>query len=531
MMQTGIFGVLRVDETKAAVNGGLEPSGWPAPAITRDYRALFDAIDEGFCIIEMKFDEAHAPIDFLFCEVNRTFERQTGLLNAVGRSVRDVVPGLEQRWFEVYGEVALTRQPRRFVEEAETMRRWFDVYAFPMGPESSHEVAIVFKDITPERLALLELRENDRLKDEFLAMLAHELRNPMVPIQASLYQLRQSPDPDTVRRSADVIDRQMGQLVRLVDDLMEVSRVTRGKVALRSEPLELQYALHNAIEAVIPMLQKTRIQLTTALPDEPVWVDGDAVRLTQVFTNLLNNAIKYNPTGSAVQLSLTKDEQRVEVSVADDGLGLPADRLDHVFELFAQLGPRGASVDAGLGIGLTLVRTLVEMHGGSVHAESEGLGQGSRFIVRLPRLKGEGRRKLPEQHHGGALDALRVLVVDDNREVAESFSDWLQVQGAKVRTCPDGQSALDIAGLWQPHVVMLDLGLPGMDGWEVARRLRSDPEGLSRLLVAISGWGQPADVERSQRAGFDEHFTKPPPLARLQAVMAEHRARLTSELD
>ncbi len=520
------------DRSAAAGQESQQTAGWPASATTRNYRALFDAIDEGFCIIEMIFDEANRPIDYLFCEVNRTFELQTGLLDPVGRTARKLIPGLEERWFQTYGEVALTRLPKRFIEEAVTLRRWFDVYAFPMGPEGSREVAIVFKDITTERLALAELRENDRLKDEFLAVLAHELRNPMVPIQTSLYQLRQSPDAGTVRRAADVIDRQMGQLVRLVDDLMEVSRVTRGKVALRSEPIELQYPLHAAIEAVLPMLQTTGISLSRLLPDEPVMVDGDAVRLTQVFTNLLNNAIKYSPAGSAVTLSLALEEASVVVAVADSGMGLPADRLDHVFQMFAQLGPRGVSADAGLGIGLTLVRTLVEMHGGSVCAESEGLGLGSRFIVRLPRWQGTlpaPRRALPQV--AGVLDGLRVMVVDDNREIADSFADWLQSQGAMTRTCQDGRVALETASFWQPHVVMLDLGLPGLDGWEIARRLRADPDGLSRLLVAISGWGQPGDVERSRRAGFDDHFTKPPSLTRLQAILSEHRERMLADVD
>lgn len=522
------------DRSATAGQESQQTLDWPAPPVVRDYRALFDAIDEGFCIVEMIFDEANVPIDYRFCEVNRTFELQTGLINPVGHTARELVPGLEARWFRTYGDVALTRQPKRFVEGSDAMRRWFDVYAFPMGPEDSHEIAIVFKDITSERLALMELRENDRLKDEFLAMLAHELRNPMVPIQASLYQLRQSPDADTAQRAADVIDRQMAQLIRLVDDLMEVSRVTRGKVALRAEPFELQYALHGAIEAVIPMLEKTGTMLSTALPDQPVLVDGDAVRLTQVFTNLLNNAIKYSPAGRTVKLSLAQVDESVVVTVADEGMGIPADRLDHVFEMFAQLGARGTSMDAGLGIGLTLVRTLVEMHGGSVRAESDGLDRGSRFIVQLPRLQGDvasvANAPSPEENVG-VLAGLRVLVVDDNQEIAESFSDWLQAQGAVVRTSMDGQSALDIAGFWDPHVAMLDLGMPEMDGWEIAKRLRVAPDGLSRLLIAISGWGQETDVARSRRAGFDEHFTKPPALAKLLAVLVEHRGRIFPAAD
>ena len=309
------------DRSAKAGQASQQTLDWPAPPVVRDYRALFDAIDEGFCIVEMIFDEANVPIDYRFCEVNRTFELQTGLINPVGHTARELVPGLEARWFRTYGDVALTRQPKRFVEGSDAMRRWFDVYAFPMGPEDSHEIAIVFKDITSERLALMELRENDRLKDEFLAMLAHELRNPMVPIQASLYQLRQSPDADTAQRAADVIDRQMAQLIRLVDDLMEVSRVTRGKVALRAEPFELQYALHGAIEAVIPMLEKTGTMLSTALPDQPVLVDGDAVRLTQVFTNLLNNAIKYSPEGGRVDVAVESSDAGVSLLVQDSVAG------------------------------------------------------------------------------------------------------------------------------------------------------------------------------------------------------------------
>ena len=518
-----------MDENVVDAGPNPGPARWPAPAVARDYRALFDSIDEGFCIIELIFDEAGEPIDYRLCEVNRTFEKQTGLTNAAGRTARELVPGLEARWFQVYGEVARSRQPRRFVEGSDVMRRWFDVYAFPMGGEDSREVAVVFKDITTERMALSELRENDRLKDEFLAMLAHELRNPMVPIQASLYQLRQSCDAATVRRVADVIDRQVGQLARLVDDLTEVSRVTRGKVGLRLAPLELQYALHVAIEAVMPMLGQAGIELATRIPDAPVMVEGDAVRLSQVFTNLLNNAIKYSPRGSTITLSLAREGDDAVAVVSDEGIGMPADRLDHVFEMFAQLGPRRASLEAGLGIGLTLVRTLVEMHGGSVRAESEGPGRGSRLIVRLPCLKMELEPVMPaslQESDIGLLEGLRVMVVDDNRDIAESFADWLQFQGAGVRTFPEGRAALEAAALWDPHVVMLDLGLPGLDGWQVARGLRAAPDGASRLLIAISGWGQPADIERSRRAGFDEHFIKPPPLGRLQEILVLHRRQV-----
>ena len=492
---------------------------------TRNYRALFDAIDEGFCIVEMIF-EGDQAVDYRFLEVNRTFERQTGLVDAVGRTALELVPTLESRWPRLYGEVALSGEPRRFMQGSDAMARWFDVYAFRIGGEGSREVAIVFKDVSTERLALSELREKDRLKDEFLAMLAHELRNPMVPIQASVYLLRESPDAQTAHRVADTIERQMNQLVRLVDDLMEVSRVTRGKVALRTAPFALQEAIDAAAEATSPTFQSSGHRLVLDLPADPVMVDGDAVRLTQVFTNLLNNAAKYSPPGSEVRASMETLGEEVIVSVRDQGIGLPPERLEQVFELFAQLGRRGGSADGGLGIGLTLVRTLVQMHGGSVKAESAGEGKGATFTVRLPRLPAAGSTTEGPKDGSGNLSGLRVLLVDDNRDILDVFSDWLQAFGAQVRECGDGEAALAIAAEWQPQVVMLDLGMPGITGWETATRLREAPGGAQRLLVAISGWGQPQDIERSSRAGFDAHFTKPPPMARLHALLVAHQARI-----
>lgn len=503
------------------------PHGETLPG-SRNYRALFDAIDEGFCIIEMIYGDDGQGVDYRFLEVNRMFEVQTGLVDPVGRTARELVPGLEDRWPRIYGQVALSGQPQRFTEGSDAMGRWFDVYAFCMDPEARREVAIVFKDVSTERMALNDLREKDRLKDEFLAMLAHELRNPMVPIQAALYQLREAPDSDQARRVAATIDRQMQQLVRLVDDLMEVSRVTRGKLALHSEPLELQYVLDTAAEATAPTLAHWRDVLSLTLPPEPVMVEGDAVRLTQVFTNLLNNAVKYSPKGSRIAMALCVEGEDAVVTVTDEGIGLPPDRLEYIFELFSQLGDKGATVEGGLGIGLTLVRSLVQLHGGSVVAESDGPGQGSRFIVRLPvlRASAQGRDVVADVQASGMLEGLRVLMVDDHREIRDVFVEWLLALGAEVRECTDGESALRVAASWQPHAVILDLGMPGISGWEAARRMRVSglPEPL--LLIAVSGWGQPSDIERSRRAGFDEHFTKPPPMARLHAALAGHRQRL-----
>jgi signal transduction histidine kinase/ActR/RegA family two-component response regulator len=365
------------------------------------------------------------------------------------------------------------------------------------------------------------LKEADRRKDEFLAILAHELRNPLAPIRNSLHILRLASTDDTsAGRVADILDRQVDHMVRLVDDLLEVSRITRGKIELRREPIELVDVLQSAFETSRPLLEAAGHEFTMTIPPNRLVVDADAVRLAQVFANLLNNAAKYTDAGGQIRLTVVPEGRVVAITVRDTGIGIPADMLPHVFELFAQVDHHASRSPGGLGIGLTLVRSLVEMHGGTVHARSGGAGHGSEFIVRLPLapVQPVRRSKKPNDVHS-AIAQRRVLVVDDNRDAAESLGMLLTLLGADVQVEFSGPAALDAIAASRPSVVLLDIGMPGMSGLEVARRVRQQPELNAVKLIALTGWGQEEDRRRSEMAGFDRHLVKPIAFEELEALL------------
>lgn len=366
------------------------------------------------------------------------------------------------------------------------------------------------------------LRENDRRKDEFLATLAHELRNPLAPIRNSLHILRLTSGGEPASEQVcDTIERQVGHLVRLVDDLLEVSRITRGKVELRLEPVEIAAVIRSAVEASRPLIDASDHQLAISLPSEPLVVQGDSVRLSQVFANLLNNASKYMNRGGQIWLSVRRIDGEVQVSVRDTGVGIEPGMLEHIFKMFAQVDRSKRQAQGGLGIGLTLVKSLVEMHGGSVEARSEGLDRGSEFLIRLPLCKTANvvQRSAPSVRES-TLPSLRVLVVDDNRDAATTLGMLLKLLGADVLIVNDGLSALEAVNSYQPAVVFLDIGMPGMDGNEVARRIREQPEHQHLTLVALTGWGQQEDRRLSSESGFDHHMLKPADIATLKKLFA-----------
>jgi PAS domain S-box-containing protein len=369
-----------------------------------------------------------------------------------------------------------------------------------------------------------ELSDADRRKDEFLATLAHELRNPLAPITNALEILRlKDPADAETRWTRDVIDRQVRQMTRLVDDLLDVARITRGKIQLRVERVALAGIVHGAIEAARPFIESSGHTLDVTLPSEPVWLDADATRLTQVLLNLINNAAKYTPRGGriAVEASVSADEARV--AVRDNGIGIAGEHLAHVFEMFSQVAPALERSQGGLGIGLALARGLVELHGGHIAAHSAGAGRGSEFVVRLPLAESQA---VPAPAAGTApvVARQRVLVVDDNRDAADSLAIMLQLSGNEVMTTHDGDSALAQRDAFDPDVVLLDIGMPGMNGYEVARRWREGAGGMRALIVALTGWGQEDDKRRAVEAGFDHHLTKPVDPERLLAVLHAHKA-------
>ncbi|MGB4335540.1 MAG: PAS domain S-box protein [Chromatiaceae bacterium] len=371
---------------------------------------------------------------------------------------------------------------------------------------------LVAHDITGLKHSEEALREADRRKDEFLATLAHELRNPLAPIRSAVEILKlKAPDDPTLQAVHGLIDRQLRHLVRLVDDLLDVSRITRGRLQLRRERVALAEVLEQALEASRPHVECAGHDLSVTLPPVPVYLDADPVRLAQVFLNLIHNACKYTNPGGQIRVSAELDGPEVVVTVADTGIGVPPEDLVRLFETFAQLGPTGERAQGGLGIGLSLARGLVEMHGGSIEARSEGPGKGTQLVVRLPTLPG-GSAAQPAPAPAAAVQpaaARRVLVVDDHRDVVESLALLLRATGYQVEIAHDGLEAIEAAGRYRPDLVLLDIGMPKLDGYATCRRIREHPWGRDMTIVALTGWGQEDDQRRTREAGFDGHLVKP----------------------
>jgi PAS domain S-box-containing protein len=730
------------------------------------YRALFDTMDQGVCVCEMLLDAQGHPVDYRFLEVNHLFAEMTGLQDAVGKTAREMVPNLEAHWFELYGRVALTGEPARFVNGSEAMGRWFEVAAFRVGPPAEHTFAILFTDITQrrrteealreaqerfrtfadtapamlwvtepdgscsflsrgwfeftgqdehnglgfgwldavhpddretvrvsflqasnarvpyayehrlrtaaggyrwvidaghprvsadgvflgftgsvididdrkraeerldmvvnsseigvwycdlpfdeliwnvkvkehfglppdarvtidtfyerlhpddrertrqaieesiarhtsydieyrtvapdgrqkwiraigrttyqddrpirfdgitidvtERLMQAEaLREADRLKDEFLATLAHELRNPLAPLRNGLEIMKLAAhDAASVERARAMMERQLGQMVRLVDDLLDVSRISKGKLTLRRERVALATVLHSAVETSRPLFDASRHELSLSLPDTPVYVDADVTRLSQVFANLLNNAAKYTPPGGRIEIRVTVAGEQVVVAIRDDGIGISREMLPRIFEMFTQVRQAGGTGETGLGLGLTIVERLVRMHGGTVEARSEGERRGSEFVVTLPRFGATSSTEAGPAERERAPAARRILVVDDNHDSALTLAMMLELMGHETETAHDGHAALAAADRYRPDTILLDIGMPDLSGYEVAALLRQQAWAKDMILIALTGWGQDRDKERSREAGFDFHLVKPVEPRTLQAMLA-----------
>ncbi len=368
------------------------------------------------------------------------------------------------------------------------------------------------------------LKEADRHKDEFLAVLAHELRNPLAPIRNAVEIMRRSAltDPQ-LAWSRDVIERQVKHLTRLVDDLLDVSRITRGNINLSREAVAVTTIVARAIETIQPLIAEQRHELTVDVQEESLEVEGDLTRLTQVLGNLLNNAAKYTDPGGSIALSVRRISTDVEIRVRDNGIGIPPELLPRLFQLFTQVDGAAHRAQGGLGIGLALVRQLIQMHGGSVTAYSQGPGHGSEFLIRLPlrmRVYREAsvRPEAPPAEAGRR--GHRILLADDNRDALDSLATLLQCDGHEVHTAGDGAEALEVAALCHPDVVLLDIGMPKLDGYEVARRIRAEPWGKHAVLIALTGWGQDEDRRRSRDVGFDSHLVKPLDPEALSALLA-----------
>jgi two-component system CheB/CheR fusion protein len=392
--------------------------------------------------------------------------------------------------------------------------------------EAGHAMRFVgvVVDVTDEKRAIESLREADRRKDEFLAMLAHELRNPLAPVRNALSILKlKSPASPEQQWARDLIDRQMQQMTRMIDDLLDVNRIRRGKIELKREHLELEKAVQSAVEASRPLIDQYGHELTVTLPPEPIIVDADLARLAQVFCNLLNNAARYTPRGGRIAIGAETEGTSVLVRIRDNGIGIPPEMQPNVFDMFMQVDRSLERARGGLGIGLTLVKQLVVLHGGAVEVRSEGLGKGCEFVVRLPLPQDLPERAAPVATlHVPSIPTAghRILIVDDNKDSVESLGMLLRMMGNQTRTAHDGIEGLTIAREYRPDVVLMDIGLPGLNGYDAARAIRKEPWGADMMLVALTGWGQDSDRRRSKAAGFDYHLVKPVTLEALMSVLS-----------
>ncbi len=497
---------------------------------------VIDRCPTGFYIVDANFCISHINAD----EQARAFRN---VQPAIGRRLDDAMrvlwpEPLATELIAIFRHTLDTGEPycspglmsaRADLETVETYEWQLDRIAMPDG---TYGVVCYFYDTTRLREAETQARaladqlrqysadlsDADRRKNEFLATLAHELRNPLAPLRNGLQIIRLSGGSrESVEQTRGMMERQLEQMVRLVDDLLDVSRITRDKLELRRERVDLATVLNNAVETSRPLLEASVHKLTVIKPSQPVFVDADVTRLGQVFANLLNNAAKYSERGGHIRLTVEPQGSDVVISVMDTGVGIPAAMLPRIFDLFIQVDRSLEKSQGGLGIGLTLVKRLVDMHGGSVDARSDGHEKGSEFVVRLPLLKDEGGRMKDESETNEVQPSIsvsqppkcRILVADDNVDSAMSLALMLQIMGNDVRTAHDGLQAVAVAETFRPEVILLDIGMPKMNGYEACRRIREQAWGENTMLIALTGWGQDEDRRRSEEAGFNHHMVKP----------------------
>ncbi len=489
-----------------------------------DRAALLESITDAFYALDRQLR---------FTYVNKRaldyFQRSREAL--LGKGIIEVFPALKGGPLQAHLERVLSEQRSGALElPSPIVGQWAEFHVYPTG----QGLAIYFRDISDRKRAENELRraqeslrESDRRKNEFLAVLAHELRNPLAPISNGLQvlRLRAASNDALSGRTLDIMERQLNHLVRLVDDLLDVARITQGKLQLRVRPVLLADVLTGAVESTRGLMEAHEHQLALNIRAPDLVVHGDPDRLVQVFANLLANSAKYTQRCGKVALTLDREGEQAVVTVADNGIGIAPESLEQVFEMFSQLGERSAQESEGLGIGLSLVQRLIELHEGSVTAHSAGRGLGSTFTVRLP-LVGSGPdvlRRAGDAHPDWSAvrsGGRRVLVVDDNADAASSLQLLLQLLGYEVLTAADGEQAVECAKETQPHIIFMDIGLPGLDGVEAARQILSVPRLAGTPIVALTGWGQSADRERTRAAGMIAHLVKPVGAEALKDVLA-----------
>ncbi|MBD1926070.1 PAS domain S-box protein [Trichocoleus sp. FACHB-90] len=490
------------------------------------YRTLFESIDEGFCIIEMLFDANDTPIDYRFLEINPAFEQQTGLQQAVGKTVRQLIPDIEDHWIKIYGQVALTGESVRFENGSEAMNRWFDVYACRTGQPEARKVALVFKDISDrkrieaEREQILQREQTareaaeraNRIKDEFLAVLSHELRSPLNPILgwSNLLQ-RGNLDATKTATALATIERNARLQSQLIDDLLDISRILSGKLSLKAMSVDLNMVISAALETVRLAAEAKSLQIKTTFSPSQGMVIGDSGRLQQVIWNLLSNAVKFTPQGGQITVRLTQTRTHAQIQVTDTGKGINPDFLPYVFEHFRQEDGATTRKFGGLGLGLAIARQVVEMHGGTVTVDSPGIGLGATFTVQIPlapRLI-ESPTLDPSPVRDSDLSGIHILVVDDETDSREFVAFVLEQAGAIVTSVASGINALQAFSQSVPNIIISDIGMPVMDGYMLMRQIRALPEGKQIPAIALTAYAGEVDRQQAEAAGFQRHVAKP----------------------
>ncbi len=525
------------------------------------YRTLFNSIDEGFCIVEMLFDENGKPFDFRFVQTNSAFEQQTGLIDTVGRKMRDYAPEMENYWFDIYGTVAATGEAVRFENEAAELNRWYDVYAFRYGAPETKQVAILFNDITrrksaeSERETLLareqELRQTaetaNLLKDEFLATLSHELRTPLNSILgwSQMLQSHHLGENETAKALA-IIERSARSQNQLIEDILDVSRIITGKLRLDVRGVDLPNVISAAVDAARPAAEAKNIRLQTLLDPNAGPISGDPDRLQQIVWNLLSNAVKFTPKNGRIQIRLERVNSHVEIVVSDTGKGIEAEFLPHVFDRFRQSDGSMTRRHGGLGLGLAIVRQIVELHGGTVAAMSGGEDQGATFTISLPLLpvRRETSSDVPRVHPAAQSSAgnkaetetdcppelagLRVLLVDDEADSRDLLNLILNSCGAEVVAADSAAEAYAAIGREKFDLLISDIGMPDEDGFSLIGKIRELPDarGGSVPAIALTAYARSEDRVRAIRSGFQMHIAKPVEPAELVAVAANLAGRM-----
>ncbi len=511
------------------------------------YRTLFESIDDGFCLLQILFDDSGEPHDYRFIETNAAFAAQTGLQGAAGRTANELMPQLDKAWYQLYGRVALTGEPARYEDYAAGLDRWFEVYASRVGPPTLRQVAVVFKDVSERRrveaertrlfelesIARREAEEASRLRDEFLTTVSHELRTPLTSILGWVQMLRLGGlQPAKRDRALETIERNARAQAQLIEDLLDVSSIIAGKLRIEVAVVDLQSVVEAALETVRPAAEAKGIRLQS-MPAPNCPVMGDAQRLQQVVWNLLSNAVKFTPRGGRVQVLVERLDASIELTVADNGRGIGLDFQPHVFERFRQADGATTRTHGGLGLGLSIVRQLVELHGGTVGVYSEGDGHGASFTVRLP-LAAAGpcapspaSPSRPSRLGPGfpippELAGLRILIVDDEADTREMLRTLIEQCGAHVNLATSVAEGLQQCESWRPDLLISDIGMPDQDGYSLIAgvRARSPESGGDVAAVALTAYARTEDRTRALLAGFNNHVAKPVEPLELLAVIA-----------